>query len=197
VQAIQEALNRKGFNAGVADGYMGPQTQAAVMAAERALGLPITGIPNSKLLSILIRDVEAIDSVERRELIEDHRTLIYSARVAKYQKAIGRSLPEVRAVISSELSKPIFQFPQIAKRIEETQTWWDAGSDVNMVFHNLTSKPLDGLVLSDCNDGGKNDFRFITFASEVKPDQVVAAYFAWPSAPRGRRCIDIVDVIFK
>jgi hypothetical protein len=202
LRSIQEALNRRGYDAGYPDGFMGPQTHSAVLTAERALGLPITGIPNPTLLSILNRNIESVDSADRVELLEDRRNLKYSERVAKYRKAIGRSLPEVRAVLSGELDKPGFPFSQIAKKVEEAQTWWDAGSEVNMVFHNSTSKPLSGLVLKitagDCNGGGKNQFRFITFASEVKPNQVVAAYFSWDGfLPRDWRCIDIVDVIFK
>lgn len=50
VQDIQTALNQKGFNAGPADGFMGPQTQAAIRQAQVQLGLVVTGQPNSDLL---------------------------------------------------------------------------------------------------------------------------------------------------
>ena len=54
VQDIQTALNQKGFNAGPADGFMGPQTQAAISSAQKALGLlPITGVPSDALLAAI------------------------------------------------------------------------------------------------------------------------------------------------
>jgi len=51
VQETQTALNQKGFNAGLADGFIGPQTQAAISSAQRALGLPVTGIPSESQLT--------------------------------------------------------------------------------------------------------------------------------------------------
>jgi TPR repeat protein/S1-C subfamily serine protease len=54
VQDIQTALNQKGFNAGPADGFIGPQTQAAISSAQKALGLlPITGVPSDALLAAI------------------------------------------------------------------------------------------------------------------------------------------------
>jgi peptidoglycan hydrolase-like protein with peptidoglycan-binding domain len=53
VQDIQTALNQKGFNAGPADGFIGPQTQTAITSAQRALGLAANGIPSSLFLSRL------------------------------------------------------------------------------------------------------------------------------------------------
>lgn len=51
VQDIQAALNQKGFNAGPADGFIGPQTQAAIRQAQVQLGLAVTGQPNPDLLA--------------------------------------------------------------------------------------------------------------------------------------------------
>ncbi len=51
VQDIQTALNQKGFNAGPADGFIGPQTQAAIRQAQVQLGLAATGQPNPDLLA--------------------------------------------------------------------------------------------------------------------------------------------------
>jgi hypothetical protein len=53
VQDIQTALNQKGFNAGVSDGFMGPQTKAAIASAQQSLGMPITGLPSNTLLATL------------------------------------------------------------------------------------------------------------------------------------------------
>jgi hypothetical protein len=50
VQDIQAALNQRGFNAGPADGFLGPQTKAAILAAERVLGLAPTGSPSGAIL---------------------------------------------------------------------------------------------------------------------------------------------------
>jgi peptidoglycan hydrolase-like protein with peptidoglycan-binding domain len=51
VRSIQEMLNEKGFDVGVTDGFMGPQTQNAIIAAERTMGLTVTGIPSDRFLS--------------------------------------------------------------------------------------------------------------------------------------------------
>ena len=53
VRSIQEMLNERGFDVGPADGFMGPQTRTAIIAAERLMGLTATGMPNDKLLSEL------------------------------------------------------------------------------------------------------------------------------------------------
>jgi len=61
VQDLQIALNQRGFNAGLADGYMGPQTQAAVLAAQRTLGLSANGLASQELLNAM-RGITHIDS---------------------------------------------------------------------------------------------------------------------------------------
>jgi hypothetical protein len=53
VQDIQIALNQKGFNAGPADGFIGPQTQAAIIAAQQALGLTANGVSSIALLGAI------------------------------------------------------------------------------------------------------------------------------------------------
>lgn len=53
VQDLQTALNQRGFNAGSEDGYMGQQTQAAIIAAQRSLGLNANGLPSQGLLSAI------------------------------------------------------------------------------------------------------------------------------------------------
>ena len=53
VMDIQGVLNQKGFNAGPPDGFLGPQTQAAISSAQRVLGLSVTGVPNETLLAAL------------------------------------------------------------------------------------------------------------------------------------------------
>jgi TonB family protein len=53
VQDLQTALNEKGFNAGVVDGLIGPQTQAAITEALRVLGMNSNGEPSNRLLNAL------------------------------------------------------------------------------------------------------------------------------------------------
>jgi peptidoglycan hydrolase-like protein with peptidoglycan-binding domain len=53
VQDIQTALNQKGFNAGPADGFLGPQTQTAIVRAQKSLGLVANGLPNQALLAAI------------------------------------------------------------------------------------------------------------------------------------------------
>ena len=60
VQDIQTALNQKGFNAGPADGFIGPQTQIAIRSAQKSLGLPVTGVPSDALLTSIKRMATAV-----------------------------------------------------------------------------------------------------------------------------------------
>lgn len=53
VQRLQAALNGRGINAGTADGVMGAQTKAAIIAAQSLFGLPTDGVPSEALLAKL------------------------------------------------------------------------------------------------------------------------------------------------
>ncbi|MDH4426940.1 MAG: lytic murein transglycosylase [Acidovorax sp.] len=53
LQAMQEALNRKGFAAGTPDGVMGPATRAGLRGFQRSIGLPPDGYPTLELLQRL------------------------------------------------------------------------------------------------------------------------------------------------
>lgn len=53
VAAVQKELIGRGLYAGVADGKMGPMTEAAIGAFERKAGQPVTGQATEKLLSKL------------------------------------------------------------------------------------------------------------------------------------------------
>ncbi|WP_440112411.1 lytic murein transglycosylase [Acidovorax sp. BL-A-41-H1] len=53
LQAMQGALNRKGFAAGTSDGVMGPATRAGLRGFQRSIGLPPDGYPTLELLQRL------------------------------------------------------------------------------------------------------------------------------------------------
>ncbi len=53
VRSAQEALNAKGYDAGTADGVMGPNTKNAVRQFQQAQGLPQTGELDSQTVSAL------------------------------------------------------------------------------------------------------------------------------------------------
>ncbi|MDD2179787.1 lytic murein transglycosylase [Acidovorax sp. D2M1] len=53
LQALQEALNRKGFAAGTPDGVMGPATRAGLRGYQRSLGVVTDGYPTLELLQKL------------------------------------------------------------------------------------------------------------------------------------------------
>jgi peptidoglycan hydrolase-like protein with peptidoglycan-binding domain len=55
VIGLQQELTRRGLYRGAIDGLAGPQTSAAIRAAEAAEGLPQTGIPTAELLAALTR----------------------------------------------------------------------------------------------------------------------------------------------
>jgi membrane-bound lytic murein transglycosylase B len=54
LQALQEALNRRGFAAGAADGVMGPATRAGLRGYQRSIGVPPDGYPTTELLERLM-----------------------------------------------------------------------------------------------------------------------------------------------
>ncbi|RZI82635.1 MAG: lytic murein transglycosylase [Rubrivivax sp.] len=53
LQALQTALNQRGFNSGTPDGQMGPATRNALRQFQRSLGLPADGYPTADLLQRL------------------------------------------------------------------------------------------------------------------------------------------------
>ena len=53
VATLQTALNRKGYGAGAADGTLGPITQKALSAYQKATGLPESGYADRKTLAAL------------------------------------------------------------------------------------------------------------------------------------------------
>lgn len=54
LQALQEALNRRGFAAGTADGVMGPVTRAGLRGYQRSIGVAADGYPTTELLERLM-----------------------------------------------------------------------------------------------------------------------------------------------
>jgi hypothetical protein len=56
VVALQQELNRRGFNAGVVDGLIGPQTISAISAAQISLNMLVDGRPTESLLRALRRN---------------------------------------------------------------------------------------------------------------------------------------------
>ncbi|MDX1588426.1 MAG: lytic murein transglycosylase [Oleiphilaceae bacterium] len=53
LRALQEQLNEKGFDAGKADGVMGPGTRSALQGYQREQGLPADGYPDPRTLAAL------------------------------------------------------------------------------------------------------------------------------------------------
>ncbi len=55
VRAVQQALNRLGYDAGPADGLAGSRTRKAIRAFQRTAGVPVDGRPSNTLLRQLRR----------------------------------------------------------------------------------------------------------------------------------------------
>jgi peptidoglycan hydrolase-like protein with peptidoglycan-binding domain len=76
VMKIQQELNRRGYDAGPADGTFGPKTRVAIQTYQSDAGLAITGEPNAQLLADLRdgaggkRDQRALVRGVRQELRE-------------------------------------------------------------------------------------------------------------------------------
>ncbi len=202
LRTMQETLNKMGYTAGLADGFWGPQTESAIIAAERDLGLPSTGKP-STALSEKLNNAPVQGRFSKTNLRSiGQSTLGYDERVKKYRSEIGRSIYVIRSMMSGELSNPKFLFPALASNIQGTQTWWVSGSEVNMVFENNGQRPITGLVLTingdSCNPGGRSHTRYIRFSMPIEPNSVTATYFPWENdLPSGGVCLDVVDVIFN
>ena len=56
VVALQQDLNRLGFDVGKPDGVAGPMTRGALRAYQRARGLPPDGYPSAEMVAILAAD---------------------------------------------------------------------------------------------------------------------------------------------
>ena len=53
IKALQQTLNERGFDAGAADGVLGPATRAGVRRLQQSLGLPADGYATPQLLKRL------------------------------------------------------------------------------------------------------------------------------------------------
>jgi peptidoglycan hydrolase-like protein with peptidoglycan-binding domain len=53
LQALQTALNERGFASGTPDGLMGPATRDGLRRYQRSVGLPADGYPTLDLLQRL------------------------------------------------------------------------------------------------------------------------------------------------
>ena len=53
LQALQTALNQRGFDAGPPDGVMGPATREGLRRYQRSVGLPADGYPTLEVLERL------------------------------------------------------------------------------------------------------------------------------------------------
>ena len=65
VEALQQKLAGKGFDAGTADGIFGPRTEAALKQYQESIGLAVDGIAGPKtLFSLGISAADAAEGVE-------------------------------------------------------------------------------------------------------------------------------------
>lgn len=54
VRALQVRLNVKGLARVIADGEFGPETEAAVRASQRRLGIPPTGVVDESVADLIL-----------------------------------------------------------------------------------------------------------------------------------------------
>lgn len=67
VARVQTALNARGYNAGPADGVMGPSTRSAIRTYQADAGLPVTGQVSAELVRRLESTPLAEDSRDQRD----------------------------------------------------------------------------------------------------------------------------------
>jgi len=58
VRELQKILNDKGFNVGMVDGNIGPETQQALRDFQESAGLTVTGIPDKPTVQALAPDAK-------------------------------------------------------------------------------------------------------------------------------------------
>jgi serine/threonine protein kinase/peptidoglycan hydrolase-like protein with peptidoglycan-binding domain len=86
VQDLQTALNEKGFNAGIVDGFMGPQTEAAISSAQKTLGLVINGIASRELLVAITSMSKS--AAKKEQLNNDYKIACSSLDVQRISSRI-------------------------------------------------------------------------------------------------------------
>ena len=96
VMKIQQQLNRRGYDAGPADGTFGPKTRVAIQTYQSDAGLAITGEPNAQLLADL-RD-GAGDKRDQRALVRGVRQELRERGydVGRGQHALERTRGAIR-----------------------------------------------------------------------------------------------------
>ena len=110
VQAIQEKLNKLGYNVGKADGVFGEQTKAAVIKFQKDNGLTVDGIVGNQTL-----------------------TELYFEQSKQKAKANGITLPEAQKAKVGQLSGNVSimtdaKFNQAMAKIAETKAKTNGGS---------------------------------------------------------------------
>jgi len=130
---------------------------------------------------------------------QDHFQRVYSDMGVKFPKILG-----ALTVSTSDFAR---QHSQLARLVEETQTWSHSGSpSVNnglIVFQNRTNQRLKGLVLEvqaeerGCTNKGRVYYMNLVFEKPVPSASVVGVLFSFPAyIQNANRCMDIVDLVF-
>lgn len=100
VMAIQSKLNKLGYEAGNADGLMGPSTYSAILAFQRDRGLTADGEPTEELLQLLTAPTPAEQPEVRRPTTSEtnaHSANTPSARTSTQtssHSSVGTALPK-------------------------------------------------------------------------------------------------------
>ena len=92
VFALQQALERNGFNPGPIDGEYGPQTSAAVEQFQSVYDLPVTGVAGPQTLDILGLNTDSVDVVVvgEDEEVQGEMDTPYVAAVIESTNKLGQ-----------------------------------------------------------------------------------------------------------
>ena len=90
VAALQDALDRNGFDPGPIDGSYGPMTQSAVEEFQQVYGLPVTGLAGPQTLDILGLNTQTVEVVvdSDGDAVEDD--MPYIAAVIESRSKLGQ-----------------------------------------------------------------------------------------------------------
>jgi peptidoglycan hydrolase-like protein with peptidoglycan-binding domain len=105
VAAIQERLNRLGYNAGPQDGMMGPRTRSAIEEYQNDYGLLVTGEPSQSLLDHITSAVE--DQMDEEEEEDE-------------PEAAPDTDADVISAIQSELRNRDYAIPAVTGELDST-----------------------------------------------------------------------------
>lgn len=110
VIAIQRRLTEAGYHPGPADGVLGDQTKAAIIAFEQDNRLPLTGEATDRVLRVLIMGVSPGDSASDASQTMPEETAAFIKSVQKTLNGLGFDPGPIDGLIGASTETAIKKF---------------------------------------------------------------------------------------